>query len=80
MADPVKLLRRPKINADCLGVPNVQISIGFGWETGVHLHSFTAPAFRQILRHKILNKIAGVHFFRRNIVFFFCHSDWFFLL
>ena len=86
IAQTAELFSHPEINAQCLAVTDMQISVGFRRETGMDRHAFILSAFCDILRNKRIDEIAaaeiscfltacfclrGTHFPQH---FLFCHN------
>ena len=62
VADAPKALGRAKVDVDGLGVANVQVAVGLGWEAGVHLHPLGASAGAHVLLHKVVDEVGGRDF------------------
>ena len=58
IADAAKLFSSAKVDGQCLAVTDMQISVGFGREAGVYLHSVAAVALGKIFDYKGINKVS----------------------
>ncbi len=59
VAKPAVFFGNPEINADCLGVPYVKVSVGLGRKTGVDFLALAAPARGKLLLDDFLYKVSG---------------------
>ena len=59
VADAPKALRRAKVDVDGLGVADVQVAVGLGWETGVDLQPLGAAAGSHVLFDEVVDEVGG---------------------
>ena len=69
VANAAKLLCYTKVHADGLSVTNVDISVGFWWETG--LQTTAILTCFQVFFHKLLNKAEALFFLALVQIFLF---------
>ena len=62
VTDAAKMLCRAEVDGQRLAVADMQIAVGLGRETGVHLHAVAGTALGKILLHKGFNEISCVLF------------------
>ena len=70
-------LGNAEIQADSFGMPDMQVSVGFGWKTG--LHTPLVFTFRQIFFHHCFDEIQAFFAFFRFVCFDIAHfCSWMF--
>ena len=59
VADAPEALRRAEIDVNGLGVADVQVAVGLGWETGVDLHALGTAAGTHVLLDEVIDEVGG---------------------